>query len=51
MANGMKKEKMSAAEKVRKDVSSVFTMMEQEAPMMGKEAPIKVKTPPKKKGM
>lgn len=49
MANGMKKEKMSAAEKVRKDVSGVFTMMEQEAPKMGADAPVKVKSAPKPK--
>lgn len=45
MANGKKTD----AEKVRKEVSSVFTMMEQEAPKMGSEASIKVKTTPKPK--
>lgn len=37
------------AEKVRKDVQSVFTMMEQEAPKMGADAPVKVKSAPKPK--
>lgn len=45
MANGKKMD----AEKVRKEVGSVFTMMEQEAPKMGKEATVKVKAPPKPK--
>ena len=46
MNNGTKK---SPSEKVREDVKSVWTMMEQEPPKLGGDAPVTVKKTPKAK--